>query len=72
MNTAVLKRPEVELSGAWWLDAGYRGGVEKRVGWKGYEVEWYVVCFRDGTRGPVTYATHNDPDGWEGFGHGDV
>jgi hypothetical protein len=70
MQRSVLSRPEARLSGTWWLDAGYRGGVEKRVGWMDFEIEWYVVCFRDGTRGPVTYATHNDPEGWIGTRYG--
>jgi hypothetical protein len=67
---AVLARSEVELPGNWWLDSSFRGGVEKRVGWMDFEISWFVVCFRDGTRGPVVYATHNDPSTWIGTRYG--
>ena len=65
-----LARKEVELPENWWLDFSLGGGVEKRIGWYDFEIYWFVVCFKDGTRGPVTYGTQNDPGDWIGTRYG--
>lgn len=63
MPDALLKREEVELPFGWWHDLSFRGGVEKRVGWWmeipfKVRAHFYVVAFRDGTRGPVMMGTN--------------
>lgn len=61
MSKELVALEEVRLPWGWWLDLSLRGGVAKRVGWwvtgKKYRVQYYVVVFRDGTRGPVTEGT---------------
>jgi hypothetical protein len=58
-----LEKEEVQLPVGWPLDSSFRGGVDKRVGWWmeipfGWKAHFYVVLFRDGTRGPATMGTN--------------
>jgi hypothetical protein len=60
MIKASLAKEEVQLPWGWWLDLDFRGGVDKRVGWSVVEgkvrTRYWIVLFRDGTRGPVSFG----------------
>jgi hypothetical protein len=62
MPDALERLEEVQLPRLWWLDHSFRGGVAKRVGWwlvlEKCRFHQYVVVFRDGTRGPVSWGTN--------------
>jgi hypothetical protein len=62
MREAVLKLEMIPLPHLWWLEPSFRGGVAKRVGWwlvvEKHRFHQYVVVFKDGTRGPVTWGTN--------------